>query len=42
MAFKKTADLTRARIRQDRFDSSVIELAKGDLAKFMEHLQVFA
>lgn len=40
-AFRKTADATRARVRQDRFDMSIIELAKPELAKFMEYLQIF-
>lgn len=40
-AFTKTADVTRADIKQQRFDSSVIELPKRDLVKFMEHLQMY-
>ena len=40
-AFRKCADVTRASMKQDRFDCSVIEIAKNDLAKFMEHLQIF-
>eukprot|EP00158_Paraphelidium_tribonemae_P004384 Partr_v1_DN26724_c0_g1_i1_m8625 putative cell division cycle 45 homolog (S. cerevisiae) len=40
-AFRKCADVTQAKIRQDRFDCSVIEIGKTDLAKFMEHLQIF-
>jgi hypothetical protein len=41
-AFRRTADETRAHVRQDRFDTSIIELTKNDLAKFMEHLQIYA
>ena len=41
-AFKETADKTRARVKHDRFDTSVIELAKQDLTRFMEFLQMFA
>jgi cell division control protein 45 len=39
-AFNETADATRARVRQDRFDTSVVEIARPDLTKFMEHLQL--
>ena len=41
-AFRKTADATRASIRQNRFDTAVIELARADLTRFMEYLQVCA
>lgn len=41
-AFQQTAHMTKARVKHDRFDTSIIELAKPDLTKFMEHLQMFA
>ena len=41
MAFRKAADTANARIRHDRFDSSIIEVQSSDIYKFVESLQTF-
>ena len=40
-SFRKCADATRARIRQDRFEGSIVEIENHDISKFMENLQIF-
>jgi cell division control protein 45 len=39
-AFQTTANKINAKVRMDAFESSIIEVAKDDLARFLEALAV--